>query len=122
LAGSTVAILRSVNNTGRFYRNAVTEEVRKIEEDTPPEEMEFGKIAHLMTGQRNRESLAKNGEGENAGNPDNSAWTSERSGRAALSLPRVVCRLLLVLIAGQANCILTHRCRACSRCAFAQWA
>ena len=66
-----------MNNTGRFYRNAVTEEVLQIEQETPPEEMEFGKIAHLMTGKRNRESLAKYGEGENAGNPYNSAWTSE---------------------------------------------
>ena len=49
---STILVLRSLRNTGRFYKNAVTKEVRKIETQHPGD---FKKIAHLMTGKRNKE-------------------------------------------------------------------
>ena len=63
---STILILQSVNNTGRFYKNPVTSKVAEIEQATPGD---FSKIAHLMTGKRNLESL------QVTGDPDNSAWT-----------------------------------------------
>ena len=70
----------------------MTEEVLKIEEETPPEDMEFGKIAHLMTGQRSRDgAFANNGAGENnghpdAGDPDSSAWTMGMSAGKAYTI------------------------------------
>jgi len=63
---STILVLRSLKNSGRFYKNALTKEVRKIENESPGE---FKKIAHLMTGKRNKRVL------EESGDPDDGAWT-----------------------------------------------
>ena len=75
---STVMILRSVKNTGRFYRNALTTEVSKIEGETPGD---FSKIAHLMTGKRNFSSFHETGD------PDDSAWTMGMAAGMITSVP-----------------------------------
>jgi len=68
---STIVVLRSLKNTGRFYKNELTKEVLKIEHETLAQKGkgDFGKISHLMTGQRNMKILRETGD------PDDGAWT-----------------------------------------------
>lgn len=51
----TVLIFRSLQNTGRVLRNAVSEEVIEIE--NRPGKTDFADIAHLVVGARGREGL-----------------------------------------------------------------
>merc|ERR1712216_709623 len=63
---STILLLRTVHNVGRFYKNELTKEVAKIETKHPGD---FKPIAHLMSGKRNYASLHETGD------PDGGAWT-----------------------------------------------
>jgi len=75
---STILVLRSVKNSGRFYKSALTKEVAKIERKYPGD---FGKIAHLMTGKRNKTVL------EESGDPNDGAWTCGMAAGMITSVP-----------------------------------
>lgn len=90
---STILVLRSLRNTGRFYKNALTKEVAKIEIDNP--QGDFGKMAHLMTGKRNYSSFHESGD------PDDSAWTCGMSAGMITSIP--TCKEFVTTLVAQAE-------------------
>ena len=94
---SSIVLLRSMNNTGRFYRNDVTEQVAAREEETPGD---FSAISDLMAGDRNRESWRE-------GNPDNSAWTMGMS--AGMITDVVSCQEFIDQLIADAEDIITKQ-------------
>jgi len=88
---STILLLRSVKNTGRFYKNELTKEVVKIESEAPGD---FGKLATLMTGKRNYSSFHESGD------PDDSAWTCGMAAGMISTIP--TCREFMETMVAEA--------------------
>jgi nitronate monooxygenase len=95
---STILVLRSVKNTGRFYKNMITQEVAKVEAATPGD---FSSIAHLMTGKRNYSSFHESGD------PDDSAWTMGMGAGMITGIP--TCREFMDTMVAEAETVIRNR-------------
>jgi nitronate monooxygenase len=67
----TVLMFRALHNTARAFRNEVTTEVERIQNEKGSS-LEFGDIMHLVTGARGREA-------EKNGDPDGGVWSAGQS-------------------------------------------
>jgi nitronate monooxygenase len=59
----TTLVMRSVRNTERVYKNKVTDEVQRIEAESPGQ---FDKIHHLVKGENYRVSFQETGDTQNS--------------------------------------------------------
>jgi len=99
---STILLLRTVHNVGRFYKNPLTKEVAKIEAANPGD---FKPIAHLMTGKRNKEALLETGD------PDGGAWTCGVGAGFITEIP--TCKQFLEELVRTAENIIEERLQQC---------
>jgi len=95
---STQLILRSVKNTGRFYKNPLTKKVAETEAKQPGD---FKPIAQYMTGKRTYNSLHKSGD------PDDSAWTCGMAAGMITDIP--TCKEFLDRLVSSAEAVIQER-------------
>ena len=97
----TILVGRSLRNTSRVARNAVSEQVFEIQRDTTKT---FAEVQELMAGARGRENVLRDG------NMDGGIWTTGQSQALIHDIP--TCAELVHNIMAQANEILAKRMRA----------
>ncbi|OYU70602.1 MAG: nitronate monooxygenase [Alphaproteobacteria bacterium PA2] len=99
----TILVGRSLRNTSRVARNAVSEQVFEIQRDTTKT---FAEVQELMAGARGRENVLRDG------NMDGGIWTTGQSQALIHDIP--TCADLVKNIMTQADEILAKRMRAFS--------
>lgn len=99
----TILVGRSLRNTSRVARNAVSEQVFEIQRDPTKT---FAEVQELMAGVRGRENVLRDG------NLDGGIWTTGQSQALIHDIP--TCAELVQNIMAQANDILGKRMRAFS--------
>ncbi len=97
----TILVGRSLRNTSRVARNAVSEQVFEIQRDTTKT---FAEVQELMAGARGRENVLRDG------NMDGGIWTTGQSQALIHDIP--TCADLVRNIMTQADEILAKRMRA----------
>ena len=99
----TILVGRSLRNTSRVARNAVSEQVFEIQRDTTKT---FAEVQELMAGARGRENVLRDG------NMDGGIWTTGQSQALIHDIP--TCADLVKNIMTQADEILAKRMQAFS--------
>jgi len=99
---STVLMFRTMNNTGRVFRNKVSEEVERIEKEKG-NKVEFSDLAALVAGKYGREA-------EDADEPDGGIWTAGQTVGLIDDMP--TCKELIIRMAGDAEAAITQRLNA----------
>jgi nitronate monooxygenase len=92
-------MFRSLHNTGRVFRNKVSEEVERIEKEKG-NKVEFSDLAALVAGKYGREA-------EDADEPDGGIWTAGQTVGLLDDIP--TCRELIARMAGDAEAAITQR-------------
>jgi len=94
----TVLMFRTLHNTARVFKNAVSREVVAIEKQKP--NVQFEDIRHLVSGQRGREVYTR-------GDPDYGVWTAGQVVGIIDDIP--TCKELLDRMVNEAESIITTR-------------
>ena len=97
----TILVGRSLRNTSRVARNAVSEQVFEIQRDTTKT---FAEVQELMAGARGRENVLRDG------NMDGGIWTTGQSQALIHDIP--TCAELVHNIMAQADDIMAKRMKA----------
>jgi nitronate monooxygenase len=94
----TILVGRSLRNTARVARNAVSEQVAEIQRDTTKS---FAEVRELMAGVRGRENVLRDGD------LDGGIWTTGQSQALIHDIP--TCAELVRNIMTQANAVFDER-------------
>ena len=94
----TILVGRSLRNTARVARNAISEQVAEIQRDTTKS---FAEVRDLMAGVRGRENVLRDGD------LDGGIWTTGQSQALIHDIP--TCKELVHNIMAQADAILAKR-------------